>query len=276
MPDFAAWQCSAKPLSRRQAYALTDKCRESGKQRPAPLIARAVHRRREVRAIPPAAKSPAGRIAREGAKRLRPIQENPMPKIIYSKGQRGQSEPSKREEELDPLQELVFDPEDGELTEDEREAMGDLGNAGDEAEMRRVAGLIEDIETRDLTRLSYVMYSVENSIKELFALRWSFEPECKPEPISVAHWRSLADEALGLLTDEARRELDEQRLMRSMPQERRASFQQLCDSRRGIAVFHKAFEEQRAAWEKAYWRRALDESFGKRPWTGPSGEGPNA
>ena len=195
-----------------------------------------------------------------------------MPKTIFARNVRGQTQP---EEEHDPLQELVFDPEDDELTEEEREAIGDLGNKDDGAELKSIFGLIDDMEVREPTRLAYVMYRVETSIKELLALRRSQSPDWKPEPIPEAHWRGLADEALGLLGDEARRELDEQRLILSMPEARRASFQKLCDSRRGIAIFHKAFEEQRAAWEKAYWRRALDESFGKRPWTGPSGDGPN-
>lgn len=199
-----------------------------------------------------------------------------MPKIIYPRDPRGQAKQDAHEEELDPLQELVFDPEDDELTEEEREVIGDLGNEDDAvSQAKRVHALVQDMEAREPTRLAYIMYRVETSIKELIALRRGSAPDWKPEPIPEAQWRALADEALGLLTDEARRELDEQRLMRTMPEERRASFQKLCDSRRGIAVFHKAFEERRAAWEKAYWRRALDESFGKRPWTGPAGDGSN-
>lgn len=198
-----------------------------------------------------------------------------MPKTFFNRDPLRNAGDELADDEHDPLQELVFEPEDDELTEEERDAIGDLGNAGDEAEMKRVFGLIEDMEARNPNRLAYVMHCVENSIKELFDLRWSFEPEWKPEPISVAHWRSLADEALGLLSAEARRELDEQRLMQTLPEERRASFQKLCDSRRGIAIFHKAFEERRAEWEKTYWRRALDESFGKRPWTGPMADQPS-
>jgi hypothetical protein len=195
-----------------------------------------------------------------------------MPKTIFARASRGQAQP---DEEHDPLQELAFEPEDDELTEEERDAIGDLGNDEDGAELKSIFGLIDDMEAREPTRLAYVMYRVETSIKELIALRRSQSPDWKPEPIPEAQWRSLADEALGLLSEEARRELDEQRLMQAMPADRRASFQKLCDSRRGIAVFHKAFEAQRAAWEKAYWRRALDESFGKRPWTGPSADHPN-
>lgn len=191
-----------------------------------------------------------------------------MPKTIFARASRSQPHP---DVEHDPLQELVFEPEDDDgLTEEERDAIGDLGNDEDGADIESIFELIDDMEAREPTRLAYVMYRVETSIKELIALRRSQSPGWKPEPIPEAQWRSLADEALGLLSEEARRELDEQRLMQAMPAERRASFQKLCDSRRGIAVFHKAFEAQRAAWEKAYWRRALDESFGKRPWTGPS------
>ena len=192
-----------------------------------------------------------------------------MPKTIFASASRSQAKP---DEENDPLQELVFAPEDDDgLSEEQRDAIGDLGNDHEDIELKRMFGLIDDIEAREPTRMAYVMYRVETSIKELLALRRSQSPDWKPEPIPEAQWRSLADEALGLLSDEACRELDEQRLMQAMPSERRASFQKLCDSRRGIAVFHKAFEAQRAAWERAYWRRALDESFGKREWRGPAG-----
>ena len=56
------------------------------------------------------------------------------------------------------------------------------------------------------------------------------------------HWRSLVDEALGLLGDEACCEFDEQRLIQSMPKS--GSFQRLCDSRHVIAIFHKNFERE--------------------------------
>lgn len=198
-----------------------------------------------------------------------------MPKTFFNRDPRRNAGDELAEDDNDPLQELVFEPEDDELTEEEREAIGELGNDDDAAEMKRLDGLVNHMEIKEPTRLAYVMYRVETSIKELIALRRSSAPDWKPEPIPEAHWKGLADEALGLLSDEARRELDEQRLMQTMPEERRASFQKLCDSRRGIAIFHKAFEARRAEWEKAYWRRALDESFGKRPWTGPLGDQPN-
>jgi hypothetical protein len=247
------------------------KCRMTGKHWPEPLIARAVHLPGRATAKASTSKDQHERISHEGSKSLSPVQEIDMPKAIFARTSRNQIQ-----DEDDPLQELAVDPEGDDLSEDEREAIGDLGNDDDLAEIKSIFGLIDDIEAREPTRLAYIMYRVEKSIKELIALRRSQAPDWKPEPIPEAHWRNLADEALGLLSGEARRELDEQRLMQEMPTERRASFQNLCDSRRGIALFHKAFEAQRDAWEKVYWRRALDESFGKRPWTGPSADSTNS
>ena len=136
-----------------------------------------------------------------------------MPKTNFARALRGQTQ---LEEEHDPLQELVFDPEDDELTEEERDAIGDLEKDEDGADLKSIFGLIDDMDVREPTRLAYVMYRVETSIKELLALKRSQSPDWKPEPIPEAHWRGLADEALGLLGDEARRELDEQRLMQAM------------------------------------------------------------
>lgn len=188
-----------------------------------------------------------------------------MPKTIFARASRSQAHP---EEENDPLQERALEPEDDELTEQERGEIGDLGNEEDNAS---IDALINQIEARAPSRMSLLMHRVAESLLALRGLQGRNTNGWPKERVPQEHWCFLADEALGLLGVEARRELDEQRLIQSMPESQRGSFQRLCDSRRGLAIFHKSFDRERAAWEKSYWKRALNESFGKCAWTGPSG-----
>ncbi len=165
----------------------------------------------------------------------------------------------------DPLQELmVLVDDDGEVHNVDMDA-GPRKRAGVEG----VDELLLEIQRRPPSRLNTLMHRVAQSLMALRGLRVAETDRWRADRVPQEHWRALADEALGLLSDAARRELDEQRLMESMPEAERQSFQKVCDSRRGLNVFRKAFEREREAWEQAYWQRALDESFGKIPWAGP-------
>jgi hypothetical protein len=102
-------------------------------------------------------------------------------------------------------------------------------------------------------------------------------------------WRRLGDEALGIEPPKAKPSpLDqivasieeEERLILSYPEEERDDIRRWFGSFHLLRDFTDAFEvqrdlwldAQRVQWEAAYWRRASDESFGKKPWTGPSGK----
>lgn len=159
--------------------------------------------------------------------------------------------------------------DDDAISDQEREDMGDLGNADDGLD--RIDALVKEMAAGPPTRLALLMHRVGESLQALRAMRSREAPPWPKSRVPEEHWRALADEALGLIGDAARRELDEQRLIQALPAEERESFQALCDSRHGLGVFRKGFEQERKAWEQAYWKRALDESFGKRPWRGPSG-----
>ena len=168
----------------------------------------------------------------------------------------------------DPLQELmVLVDDDGEIHTVDMDGAGSK-KGGD---IDGIDELLIELRRRPPSRLTMLMHRVAQSLMALRGLRAADADSWRAPRVPEAHWRALADEALGLLGDAARRELDEQRLMDSMPEAERQSFQKVCDSRRGLGVFRKSFEREREAWEQAYWRRALDESFGKIPWVGPSG-----
>ena len=170
----------------------------------------------------------------------------------------------------DPLQELVpIVDDDIELSDYDLDAVGDLENDGDDA--YGIDALIKKLGRQPPSRLTLLMHRVAESVKALRALRSTESLVWPKDRVPQEHWRALADEALGLIGDGARRELDEQRLIQAMPEGERESFQRLCDSRRGLAVFRKSFEAERDAWERGYWKRALDEAFGKAPWQGPTG-----
>ena len=102
-------------------------------------------------------------------------------------------------------------------------------------------------------------------------------------------WRRLGDEALGIEQPKAESSPldqimasieDEERLILSYPEDERDDIRRWFGSFHLLRDFTDAFETQRDAWieaqrvqwEAAYWKRASDESFGKKPWTGPSGK----
>ena len=171
-------------------------------------------------------------------------------------------------EENDPLQFVYVTDDEDALSDEELDAIGDLGNAedGDPVDQLR-----DQAALRAPTRMAMLMARVAESLSALRMLRSATLELDEGARVPEAHWRALADEALGLLEPAAARVKSEQRLMRSMPAKERVGFQRMCDTGRGMALFGKAFKEERAEWEKQYWRRGLDESFGKRPWTGPGG-----
>ena len=171
-------------------------------------------------------------------------------------------------EERNGSQEAFSLAEDDALLELEREAAVELGGADNKY---GADALLKEIKGEPPSRMALLMRRVAERAKALRDLRLarsqSWPADREPDEL----WRALADEALGIIGEDGRRRLDERRLLQSMPESERDSFRALCDSRRALAVFRDGFESEREAWERAYWGRALDESFGKRPWTGPAG-----
>lgn len=172
------------------------------------------------------------------------------------------------EGDQDPLLETELLDGGEPISDQELDAIGDLGATDDDG---RSSALLEELADKPPARLATLMRGVAHCLTALRGMRSTEAREWPRDGVAEAHWRALADEALGIIGEAAQRELDEQRLIQSMPEGERESFQRLCDSRRGLGVFRKGFEREREAWEQAYWKRGLDESFGKRPWTGPSG-----
>lgn len=201
-----------------------------------------------------------------------PNLENDMAKPYVPRLERKsspQGDPSEREDESDPLQENMPIVDDDEVSEEECERIGDLGNGEDGLD--GVEALLSADGAGAPSRMALLMHRVAESLKALRALRSSPASPWTEDRVPEEHWRALADEALGIIGGAARRELSEQRLVKTIPEPQRRSFQGLCDSQRGLAVFQKQFDAERKEWEKAYWKRALDESFTKSPWRGPSG-----
>lgn len=168
----------------------------------------------------------------------------------------------------DPLQELVPVVDDDEISEANREDIGDLGNDKDRL---AIDDLLLEIEVRPATRLSFLLHKAAECIRALKELRTTPADPWPQDRIPNEHWRELADQALGLVAGAARREIDNQRSLRSMPESDRRSMQTIRDSQLAIDIFRRAFKAECDAWEKAYWCRAVDEAFGKKEWTGPSG-----
>lgn len=157
-----------------------------------------------------------------------------------------------------------------ELIDDEEiEEIGDLGNDGDDPV--DLDAVVRAIETHPPSRLGFLMHRASECIRALKDLRAAKASPWPEDRVPEEHWRALADEALGLIGVAAKKEIDDQTLLSSLPKEEQQDFQRLLDSSLGMRLFSKAFHEERAAWEKAFWRMALDQSFGKRPWTGPQG-----
>lgn len=159
--------------------------------------------------------------------------------------------------------------DDDVLSDGEVNDIGELGNELDDA--GGVDGLLKELSSAPPTRMALLMHRVAESIQALRSLRSGPAPAWAGTRLADEHWRALADEALGLIGAAASREVSEQKLIQTLPIDERESIQILFDSRRGLGVFRKGFDAERKAWEQAYWKRALDESFGKRPWRGPAG-----
>jgi hypothetical protein len=147
----------------------------------------------------------------------------------------------------------------------------DIGDSGEEDDKYGGAAALKELKAKPPARARSLLRRVAECAKALRQLRASRSQSWPRDREPDDRWRAMADEALGIIGETARRELDEQRVAHSMPEDERESFQMLCDSRRALAVFRDGFAREREAWEQAYWKRALDESFGKRAWSGPSG-----
>lgn len=172
------------------------------------------------------------------------------------------------EAELDSLREMDPLADQDAIWDDEP---SDIGDSGEEDDKYGDAAALKELKAKPPARARLLLRHVAECAKALRQLRASRSQSWPRDREPDERWRALADEALGILGDTARRELDEKRVAQSMPEGERESFQMLCDSRRALAVFRDGFQREREAWEQAYWRRALDESFGKQAWSGPSG-----
>jgi hypothetical protein len=165
--------------------------------------------------------------------------------------------------ELPPLSDEI------EIDSEELDDIGDLGNEQDAA--LDLDALIETLDARPPTRFAYFVQRAAECIKALRAMRGAQASPWPQDRVPEAHWRALADDALGLIGDAVKQEIDRESLVASLPEAERQGLQRLLDSSLGLQIFRRAFDQERAAWEKTFWLMALDQSFGKRPWTGPQG-----
>lgn len=174
--------------------------------------------------------------------------------------------------EADPLQELTWGPDEEAIElidDDDIELIGDLGNPQDKA--LDIDSLLDELAKRPPTRTAYLVHRAVKCIEALKDLRRSPASAWHEDRVPEEHWRALADDALGLIGSAVRHEVEGRALVETLPENQRKSFQALLDSKLGMELFRKAFDQERAAWEKAYWLMAVDQSFGKRPWIGPQG-----
>lgn len=155
------------------------------------------------------------------------------------------------------------------IDDDQVDEIGDLGNERDEA--LDLDALMRTLDGRQPTRFSFLMSRASECMRALASMRSGPASPWPQDRVPEAHWRALADEALGLIGSAVKKEFDHQALVESLPQGERANMRRLLDSSIGMQVFRDAFARERAGWERAFWRMALDQSFGKKPWTGPSG-----
>lgn len=138
------------------------------------------------------------------------------------------------------------------------------------------------------TRRHWLIHRLAEAVRAVQSL--SSRP-ASPWPIDRVPervWRELGDQALGIAPrkqepsplDRLTEAWDEEeRLIHERPESEReelrrwfASFHLLRDFTDNFEVQRDLWlESERERWEAAYWQRAADESFGKRPWTGPSG-----
>lgn len=170
----------------------------------------------------------------------------------------------------DPLQELVWiEDDDAELEESDRESVGDLGNELDDVE--DIDAILDAFCARPPTRLNWMMHRAVDCMRTLRSMKSAPCSAWPDERISEEHWRALADEALGLIGKAVGAELKTQEIVRKTAIEERGGLQRYLDTSIGMGLFRRSFEKEREAWERAYWLRGLDESFGKRMWSGPEG-----
>jgi hypothetical protein len=161
-------------------------------------------------------------------------------------------------------------PDDLEFIDDEE--LGGIGNLGNEEdEALDLDTLLESLDRRHPTRFSYVVQRAAECLRTLKEMRGAQPSPWLQDRVPEEHWRALADEALGLIGNAVKQEMEHQELVASLPEDERKDLQGLLDSSLGMKIFRKAFTQERSAWEKAFWLMALDQSFGKRPWTGPQG-----
>lgn len=182
-------------------------------------------------------------------------------------------EAGERQRESDEYVQIVDD--DQELDDSDLDSIGDLGNSQDDAsdadQALDVDDLLASIDARHPTRLTWVLHRASECIRALQAMRSTPCSEWPKDRIPEAQWRSLADEALGLIGTAVKSELNTQKTVEQAPFEERQSMQRYLDTFTGMKLFSNAFEKEREIWERAYWFRSVDESFGKRQWSGPEG-----
>lgn len=177
--------------------------------------------------------------------------------------------------------------EDDDLTGEEVEGIGDLGNesdnpdGGNESEARKnreVQNLVDAFV--GVTRWDWMAHRIRDSLREIYEMRSAPARPWPKQRVPEELWRRLGDHALGFdrfgekfpeLDELVAHDDEEERLIEQCPSEDREGLRQWFDSFRLLGVFHDEFKRQRELWEADYWARGLDESFGKRQWTGPSG-----
>jgi hypothetical protein len=153
-------------------------------------------------------------------------------------------------------------------------------------------------------RMAWLARRIVDCALALDAFRPSRAKPWPKERVPERIWRELGDAALGISSSKAAdeatdggcaghgrrgrpgglaaerrldrdrerlQEREQERLIQERPAGERAGLRRLFNAGRNIRIFQGCFEAERAAWERAYWMRATDEAFGKRPWTGPSG-----
>lgn len=170
--------------------------------------------------------------------------------------------------ELDEFIQIV-DDEHQQIDDAELDDIGNLGNEGDD--LSDIDEMLAEIETRPPTRMAWLINRAADCIRSLQSMR---DAPCGPWPhdrIPEEHWRLLADEALGLIGPAVRAEIEAQRIVESARPAERQELKSHLDSSIAMGLFRKAFEKEREVWERAYWLRGLDESFGRRQWSGPQG-----
>ena len=169
----------------------------------------------------------------------------------------------------DPLQELAQAPREDFLDDGDLDDIGDLGNGEDEA--LDIDYLIAAIDAAPPSSRAWFIQRAGACLRVLRSLRLEEPSPWEKDRVPERRWRALADEALGLVAAGVDRGTQQQALLARLPESQREGARRLLDSTSGMDIFRRAFVEERDAWEKAYWRMAIDQAFGKIRWTGPQG-----